>query len=225
MVPAQTTTDDGRVRGLVAALLAHDAAAARRLVDDAADAGMEVPDLYTDLLQPAMYEIGHRWAVGTATVADEHFATTVAQSVLGALRERLRVPARHGRLAIVSCTPGELHALGAQVVADFLESDGWETLHLGASLPADELAGIVDAECPDLVALSTTTASGLPGVVEALAALRALPDPPYVVAGGQLWTDQVQADALAAGADRVLRDPRALLEHLHRWFPETEGRA
>ena len=106
----------------------------------------------------------------------------------GALRDRDRpldprrpqppVDARpaDGRLAIVSGTPEEQHALGMRMVADFLEADGWEVLMLGAGAPAHDLVPIVEPEQPDVVALSTATAGVLDGVVEVLGALaRALP--------------------------------------------------
>ena len=41
-------------------------------------------------------------------------------------------PPRGGRLAVLACTPGEQHALGVQMVGEFLEGAGWEVLQLGA---------------------------------------------------------------------------------------------
>ena len=81
---------------------------------------------------------------------------------------------RDGRLAVVTGTPGEQHALGARMVADFLEADGWEVMLLGAGAPAADVVALVEHEQPDLVALSTATAGVLDGVAEILAALAAL---------------------------------------------------
>src|SRR3712207_7536505 len=50
------------------------------------------------------------------------------------------------RLAVVTGTPGELHALGPRVVSDLLQADGWEVLLLGAATPAPDLVALVDAE-------------------------------------------------------------------------------
>jgi methanogenic corrinoid protein MtbC1 len=195
----------------VDALKRRDSGRARRAVDAALAAGTAIMDVYLDVLQPALYAIGHDWAMGDLNVAEEHYATAVTQRLLDELSARMRVPPRDGRLAVVTGTPGELHALGARVVADILESDGWEVLLLGAATPADDLAALVDAERPDVVALSTTTAGALPGVAEVLARLRALPEPPLLVVGGQLWTQQVSAEAAQLGADLVVRDARELV--------------
>jgi MerR family transcriptional regulator, light-induced transcriptional regulator len=204
------------------ALKRRDSGRARRAIDGALATGAAIVDVYLDVLQPALYAIGHDWAMGELNVAEEHYATAVTQQLLDELSARMRVPPRDGRLAVVTGTPGELHALGPRVVADILESDGWEVLLLGAATPADDLARLVDAERPDLVALSTTTAGALPGVEEVLSALRALPEPPLVVVGGQLWTEAVSREAGALGADLVVRDPRGLVAVLREHVAPPE---
>ena len=156
-------------RAYLDALLARDVGAARAVIEASLGEGLEVPEIYLGILQPALYEIGRWWAVGDFSVADEHSATAVTQSVLGMLGPRMRTAPKDGRLAVVSGSPEERHALGVQMVADFLEGDGWEVLNLGASTPARDLAGLADAERPDVVALSTATPAALPGAAEAVA--------------------------------------------------------
>jgi MerR family transcriptional regulator, light-induced transcriptional regulator len=191
------------------ALRKHDAARARAAVDGALEAGVAVPDVYLGILQPALYAVGHEWAAGELDVAREHYATAVTLTVLGALGPRMRSAPKDGRLAVVSGSPEERHAVGVQMVADFLEGDGWEVLNLGASTPARDLARLVDAEQPD----------GLPGTAEALAALRALRPRPLVVVGGQLWAGEARREAEALGADLVLDGPLELVAHLRERFP------
>ena len=109
------------------------------------------------------------------------------------------------------------------MVADFLEADGWEVLQLGASTPAGDLAELVDSERPDLVALSTSTAGSLPGIVEVLERLRALQPRPLVVVGGQFWTAETSLAAEELGADMVVRDLRELGARLRERIPPREG--
>jgi methanogenic corrinoid protein MtbC1 len=193
------------------ALLRHDAATAARVVEDALGDGAAVDEVYLRILQPALYDVGHRWAMGELDVAEEHYTTTVTQQVLERLSARMRVPPRDGRLAVVSGTPGELHAVGPRMVSDFLEADGWEVLLLGAATPAADLAALVDREQPDLVALSTTTAGSIAGVEEALVLLRRLDRVPLIAVGGQLWTAEASRTARELGADVVTRDARELV--------------
>ena len=201
------------------ALLARDSTRARHAVDQAVEDGVPVPDVYLEILRPALGVVGHMWAVGELNVAEEHYATALTQTLLSALGERMRMPPKDGRLAMVATTPDEQHVLGSQMVADFLEADGWEVLYLGASPPAPDLAELVDAERPEVVALSTSTAGRLPGIADVLSALAALPAPPFVVDGGLLWTAEVTSEAPALGADLVEHDLRRLVAALRERFP------
>src|SRR3712207_2377349 len=109
----------------LAAILEPDARRAHRLLEQAADAWTPVRRLYLEVLQPALHQIGRLWEQARIGVAHEHLATQITQSVLARLSARLAPPgAGHGRRAIVSCSPGELHVVGGRMVADFLEADG-----------------------------------------------------------------------------------------------------
>jgi len=210
---------DEHRRAFLDALLARDSGRARRAVAAAVDQGAPIPEVYLELLRPALAEIGHRWAIGRLNVAEEHYATAIAQSLLEGLSADLKRPPANGRLAVVSGTPEEQHALGARMVADFLEADGWEVLLLGPGAPAHDLTELVDLERPDVVALSTATAGALPGVVEVLGALRELRPRPFIVVGGQFWTAETSAAAPELGADAVVHDPRELVAILRERVP------
>ena len=201
------------------ALVERDSTAARRAVDAALAAGLSVDDIYIQVMQPALYEIGHRWALGDLNVAQEHYATSLTQSLLDVLSANRQRPPPDGRLAIVTATPEEQHTLGARMVADFLEADGWEALLLGAGPPARDVLELVDLERPDLVALSTSTAGVLPGVIELVGALAALRPRPLIVAGGRFWTGETSAAAREFGADLVLLDAREAVVRLRARVP------
>jgi methanogenic corrinoid protein MtbC1 len=213
----------GRRDAYLRALLARNSGRAHAAVAGALADGASIPDVYLDVLAPALYEIGHRWAVGELNVAEEHYATALTQRVLDELSARMRMPPLDGRLAVVSGTPGELHALGPRMVADFLEADGWEVLQLGPATPAADLAALVAAERPDVVALSTATAGSLPGIVEVLAALGELHPRPLRVVGGQFWTAETSLAAPSLGADLAVRDLRALVGLLRDRVPPRDG--
>ena len=206
----------------LAALLARDQRLARAIVARALADGTLPEDLYLQVFQPALQEIGHRWAVGDLSVADEHLATAVTHQLMDEVSPRMRAEPWGGRLAVVSSTPDELHALGVRMVADFLEADGWEVLQLGAATPAADLVELVEREAPDMVALSTTTPRSLPGIADVLQQLRRAHPRPLIVVGGQFWTAEAARTALELGADIVERDPRALVAILRERVPPRE---
>jgi methanogenic corrinoid protein MtbC1 len=206
-------------QGYVAAVLAGDSVRARALILQRVEHGTSVPEVFVSVLGPAMEEIGDLWACGAVNVAYEHYATAVTQAIVGELAPRMRVAPTSGRLAVIACTPGELHGLGAEMVARFVEGEGWEAFCLGASTPPGDLAELVDTERPDLVALSTTTSEQMPGAVDALAALRTLHPRPYLVVGGQAWRGIARERAVAAGADTRVDDAPGLVALMRERFP------
>ncbi|MFZ4859993.1 MAG: cobalamin B12-binding domain-containing protein [Desulfuromonadaceae bacterium] len=55
----------------------------------------------------------------------------------------------------------EFHEIGARMVADFMEMDGWDVTYLGANTPAAELLYTLKQHKPFVVALSVATVFNL----------------------------------------------------------------
>ena len=202
----------------VEALVDGDPAAAARILEAAAD-GADVRSLYLHVLQPALYEIGRRWADAEISIAQEHLATAMTQSLMARLAERLGtdLAGRRGRKALVACAEGELHVLGVRMVADFLDADGWDVLFVGELSPASSVAELAASHRVDVVALSAALSARLPEVATAVDALRALDPAPLVAVGGQAFGGDA-AVALRTGADLYATDAGALVRALEERF-------
>jgi MerR family transcriptional regulator, light-induced transcriptional regulator len=203
----------------VDALVDADLVVARALVEDAAALGTPVRDLYLEVLQPALYEIGRRWEEAQLSVAQEHLATATTETLMARLSERLVEPGAIPRdaTALVACVDGELHAVGGRMVADFLAGDGWDVLFLGALTPPEDLAALAAHRGASVVALSAALGDRLDRVRAAVDALRALPAPPLVIAGGQAFGGD-PARALAVGADLYASGPTEAVALLRERF-------
>ena len=217
---AQAASSETVREAFVSAIARNDAYRAEQAVLGAIDAGMPVRAVYLEVIQPALHEIGRRWELGELTVAQEHLATATAQAIIARLAPLLadagRPPRRPGR-AIVACTPGEQHSVGARFVADFLEADGWEVLALGPSTPVDALIEMVTTTTPEVVALSTSLTPGLGSAREVLSVLKSLEPRPLIAAGGCAYEGRgdlarnLGADLYADDAEELrdlLRDDR-----------------
>lgn len=191
----------------VDALVAGDVAGARRVLDEALEAGADVRALYLDVVQPALYEVGDGWSRAELSVAHEHLAAAAARMHMTLLAERLGSAERRRGSALVACPGEEMHELGARMVADFLAADGWDVLFLGALSPAPELAGLVAERGVDVVALSAALEERIPEVTAACAALGALDPAPFVVVGGLAFAGSRER-ALRTGAAAYAKDAR-----------------
>jgi DNA-binding transcriptional MerR regulator len=136
---------------------------------DRALGALTVEALLRDLVIPYLRELGERWEAGTASVAQEHFASNF-------LRGRLLGLARGwgqgvGPLAILACAPGELHDLPLIAFGLALRGHGWRIAYLGPDTPLGTLADTARTLEPELVVVSTTTPQRLTRVREELGAL------------------------------------------------------
>src|SRR5690242_8791494 len=159
-----------------------------------------------DVVLPYLTEIGERWERGTASVAQEHFATNV-------IRGRLAGLARgwgngHGPRAVLACPPGELHDLALMVFGIVLHRSGWRIDYLGMNTPVAELTRTVDARHPALVVLAAT----LPETLGPLAAqLTALAKRTPLALAGAGATSEI---ASTVGARLLTGDPVTAAENI-----------
>jgi methanogenic corrinoid protein MtbC1 len=140
---------------MVHALIGYDAATAGQTVEEAL-ALLPIEDVCLLVLQPALYEIGRRWARGEIGISAEHFASAFVVRKLGSLFN-LSQP-EHGRGPIVAaCLEGELHEVGLLLTCLFLSRRGFCIVYLGPNLPLNDLIDTVRRLRPPLVLLSAST--------------------------------------------------------------------
>lgn len=95
--------------------------------------------LIEHVLVPVVIEIGSGWRDGRIRIVQEHLATSILRRVLVALLNADVHP--DGAARAVSATPaGQMHELGVLLAALTLSSEGVPVTHLGADLPAAEIA-------------------------------------------------------------------------------------
>lgn len=186
---------------LQAALAAGDRVRAQTLVDEAVAAGRDLMAIEVHLLQPALYGIGREWQENRISVAQEHLATAIVQTLMaGAFGQTIPAPP-NGRRALFACLAGNYHALGLRMVADGFEIAGWDVEYLGADTPFASLLERTRDFRPEIIGLSASLPQHLRPVRDAIAALRRHlgADCPRVIAGG-LVINQFPALAAAVGA-------------------------
>ncbi len=122
---------------------------------DRALASLSLDALLRDLLIPYLHDLGERWEAGTASVAQEHFATSVVRGRLLGLARGWGQGA--GPLAVLACAPSELHDLPLIAFGLALHARGWRIAYLGPDTPLGTLVDTAQALEPTLVVVSATT--------------------------------------------------------------------
>jgi signal transduction histidine kinase/ActR/RegA family two-component response regulator len=159
-------------RQYLQALLRAERHEATRLVLDAVRAGVGVADVYLHVFQRCQREVGRLWQVKRITVAQEHYCTAATQLAMSQLYPYLFALPKKGRRMAAASVGGELHEVGLRIVTDLFEADGWDTLYLGANLPAAGVVRAVEQHRPDLLVISVTMSFHLPGVERLIGEVR-----------------------------------------------------
>ncbi|KIG12372.1 hypothetical protein DB30_01563 [Enhygromyxa salina] len=154
-------------------LLSWERRGASQLILEAVAAGAPIRDMYMHVFQPTQYELGRLWQLNEISIAQEHYCTAATQMIMSQLYPQLFAEPKFGRTMIVSCVSGELHELGARMVADLFELDGWDTVYFGANTPTSALLTAINQRQPVLLAISATLTVHLDRVRELINAVRA----------------------------------------------------
>ncbi|HUX22358.1 MAG TPA: helix-turn-helix domain-containing protein, partial [Spirochaetia bacterium] len=131
-------------RAYLDALLAGDKRKAMQLVLDECERGRGVNEIYAEVFQPVLEEVGYRWEVAQADVYEEHFVSSVTVNLMAQVMQYAPPSdAKRGVFLSVVCG-GEQHEIGLRMVNDFLEIAGWEAVYLGTNVPSRNIIKAVE---------------------------------------------------------------------------------
>jgi methylmalonyl-CoA mutase cobalamin-binding domain/chain len=209
---------DRLARRFLDALLAADRRAASQMILDAVQNGVTIPDIYMQVFQRTQREIGRLWQINQISVAHEHFCTAATQLIMSQLYPYIFTGERKTQRIVVACVGGELHEIGARMVADFFEMKGWDTYFLGANTPPESILHMVEERRAEVLALSVTMTfhvSKLTKIIQDLRSARS--QPVRILVGGypfnlspDLWR-KIGADGYARDAECAIAEANRIL--------------
>lgn len=163
-------------------------------------------------VSPLARRIGELWADGNLTAAHEHFASGELRLFL--LRGSRAYAENAGAPLILITTPaGQLHELGASIVAASARDLGWRVAYLGPNLPAADIASAAESNGARIVALSIVYPpddASLPAELEMLR--RLVPNEIEIIAGGS--AAEAYSDVLESTGIKAMNDLTDLARHL-----------
>ena len=190
------------------ALLKGDRKQCRAVIEETLQSGIPTNSVYVDVIWPIMVEIDTLFRSDRITAVQEHLATRINRTIVDQLQNKLpRRPVKQKKIAIC-CAPQELQELGAQMIADLFESDGWEVKFLGGGLTNDDILAFANEYAPDLLLIYGTAPKQAPDVrrlIDTIRAVNAWPNMRIMLSGGLfnraegLW-DEIGADLFASTA-------------------------
>jgi methanogenic corrinoid protein MtbC1 len=164
------------------------------------------------VLVPLINRIGDAWQTGELRVAHEHVASAVIRTFLGNFTRSHSLTVNAPAL-LVTTPAGQLHELGALLVAAAASDQGWEVGYLGPNLPPEEIAGACSLRGARAVAISIVYPEDDPTLAGQLRLLRELlPAEIAIIAGGRAAPHY--ASALREIGAAICHDIPAFLQQL-----------
>lgn len=153
-------------------LFAKDTRKALALVQEFEKKEISPTTIYVEILAESMRRVGELWHRARISVDTEHYCTSVTQMAMAQMYPVLFSPERKKRTILCACPGTELHEIGARMVTDVFENDGWDGIFLGAAVPQEALLASIRENHPDLLALSVTMPQHLMTCEEMIQAVR-----------------------------------------------------
>jgi DNA-binding transcriptional MerR regulator/methylmalonyl-CoA mutase cobalamin-binding subunit len=214
--PASSENPTPWINAAYAAVEAMDSSLLESVLDDSSVALGQVR-LLSDVIVPLVERIGAAWRAGTLKVAHEHIASATIRTFLGHAARPISV--HPNAPVLLATTPaGQLHELGAIMVAAAATSHGWRVVYAGACLPSEEIVSAAVAHRVAAVALSIVHPEDDPHLPKELRRLRRLlPRCMHIIVGGRA-SDAYSEELAAVGALRAnsLNDLAEILNSLRQ---------
>ena len=196
--------------------------ACRAVIEETLQSGIPANSVYMDVIWPVMIEIDKLYRSDTIDSAQEAFATRINRTIVDQLQNKLPRKLQRSRKIIVCSADTQNAELGAQMVTDLFESDGWESRFIGGGVNNDDILSFVHSYKPDILLLYGIDAPDAPRVrhlIDSIKTINAFPEMKIMLAGGifaraeSLW-EEIGADLFAENATEAVRLASADIEQI-----------
>ena len=190
------------------ALLRGDRKACRAVIEETMQTGTPANSVYADVIWPIMVEIEHLLRTNRISATQEHLATRINRTIVDQLQNKLpRRPEKHKKV-VVCCARDEIQELGAQMMADLFESDGWKVQFLGGGLTNTDILAFIHDYAPDLLVIYGTAPKQAPELrrlIDTIRDINAWPEMRIMLSGGVFnraegLSEEIGADLFASTA-------------------------
>jgi methanogenic corrinoid protein MtbC1 len=193
-------------------LVAGDQRAVFDLVQSHVKNAEDLKLFYKEYITRAMYKIGMLWETGKISVAIEHLSSAIVTRVLSGMYTQIELPDINKGKVLISSATNEYHEIGAWMVANTFEIEGWDVQYLGANTPIRDLKNIVQQFQPDILGLSVTMPYNLDYIQSSINYIREGNNKTKIFVGGSIAVafpqllNGIDVDYIANGFEDALAE-------------------
>ena len=147
-------------------------------------------DFFDKILRPVMSKIGDDWANNRISIATEHVASNVAQTLVKIIMDQ--VTGMVNKKKILVCVPvGEEHHLGCDVLETYLSIKGFKVYNIGTSIPTESILSFIENNKPDVILVSITLEDNIPAGQRLVKKIKEQYNIPILIGGFALQSKKI----------------------------------
>jgi methanogenic corrinoid protein MtbC1 len=137
-----------------------------------------------------MYDIGEHWATNKISIATEHVASNIAQTLVKIIMDK--VTGSSNKKKILICVPlGEEHHLGCDVLETYLSIKGFKVFNMSTSMPTESIISFIENNKPDIVFISITLPDNLLAGQRLVKKIKAEYNIPILIGGYAMQSEKI----------------------------------
>lgn len=171
---------------------------------------IDVVDLYTEILIPALNDIKCYLKDKRMCVWQEHVKTGIVRTIVEncytyviAKRDKMNIPKKG--IATILCPPDEYHDLGARIATDYFTIAGYDSIFVGGNTPYQDFYHAIEVIKPTIVAINVSNSYHLVATKKMIAELRRkLSYGTQIVVGGNAFRNDGENILKMVGGDSIV---------------------
>ncbi len=181
-----TTPLTGAALPFLEALLKNDREKASKIVFEELQSGATIHAIYENIFEKSQRKVGYLWQQKMISVAQEHYCTAATQYCMSTLYSHIFNSTRNGLTFVGCCVSDDLHEIGMRMISDFFALDGFNSIFLGASCPADAIVDTLQKHRAEVIGISVSLNHQLIAAEKLIQKIKAEVRPvPLILLGGR----------------------------------------
>jgi len=150
------------------------------------DEGINVRQIYTKVIQRSMYRVGSLWEKNRLAIPNERIASDITCSIVDLIYPQI-VKKKNGMSILITCLDKEHHSIGARIISDYFEMNGWKSTFLGANVPCVEILTYIKKTKPHVVGISSNFYLNIARLIKLIEDIKSQNPLQEIIIGGQIF--------------------------------------
>ena len=173
-----------------------------------------ISNFFDKILRPVMIKIGKDWERGKISIATEHVASNVAQTLVKIIINQ--VSSSRNKKKVMVCVPmGEEHHIGCDVLETYLTRKGFKVFNMGISMPTKSIIEFIKIKKPNVVLISITNQDNILAGQRLVKKIREQSKIPILIGGHAMQMEDPSKFEGKVVGDVSLEDITKILRKIH----------